>query len=65
MLAPCVDHLLAEHMLLRDHRHWLAICFADDRDHLLFREPRFAQCAFQIGSQPLNLLMARKSVSRA
>jgi hypothetical protein len=52
-LAPCVDRLLADLMLLGHDRYWLAIGLADDRDHLLFRETRFAHCSLRIGSQSL------------
>jgi hypothetical protein len=55
-LAPCVDRLVADPVPLAHHRPWLAIRLADDRDHLLFRETRFAHfahCSLRIGSQSL------------
>jgi hypothetical protein len=37
----------------RDAERRLAIRLADDRDHLLFRETRFAHCSLRVGSQSL------------
>jgi hypothetical protein len=52
-LAPGVDRLLADAVPLGHYRYRLAIRLADDRDHLLFRETRFAHCSLRIGSQSL------------
>src|SRR6476620_11527093 len=51
--APAVDRLLADPVSFGHRRHWVAIHLAHDRDHLLFRETRFAHCSLRIGSQCL------------
>jgi hypothetical protein len=35
-------------------RYWFAIRLADNRHHLLFREPTLPHCSLRIGSQSLN-----------
>jgi hypothetical protein len=40
---PDIRRLLADLVPLRRRRHPVAIRLADDRDHLLFREPRLAR----------------------
>jgi len=52
-LAPGVDRLLADAVPLGHRRNLITIRLADDRDHLLFRETRFAHCSLRIGSQSL------------
>src|SRR6516225_508539 len=52
-LAPSVDRLLADPVPLRHRRNLVAIRLADDRNHLLFREPTFAHCSLRIGSESL------------
>jgi hypothetical protein len=64
-LAPGVDRLLANTVPLGDHRHLIAIRLADDRNHLLFRETRFAHCSLRIGSQSLTELMVRNRWGRS
>src|SRR5215813_4091288 len=64
-LTPCVDHLLADPVPLGHHRYRLAIRLADDRDHLLFRETRFAHCSLRIGSQSLTSCAVRNPWGRS
>jgi hypothetical protein len=42
---------------LGHRRYQFAIRLADHRDHLLFRETRFAHCSLRIGSQSLTQFM--------
>jgi hypothetical protein len=48
-LAPCVLRLLADLVPLRNRWDPVAICLADDRNHLLFREPRLAHAPLSEG----------------
>jgi len=52
-LLPGVHRLLADPVAPRHRRHRIAIRLPDDRDHLFFREPRFAHRSLQSGSQSL------------
>src|SRR6266566_7498213 len=63
--APSVDRLLAEPVPLGNRRHRIAIRLADDRHHLLFREPRLPHRSLRIGSQSLTLSMVRNLGGRS
>ena len=52
-LAPAVDRLFADPVPLGHRQHQLAICLAQDRHYLPFRETRFARCSLRIASQSL------------
>ena len=59
-LAPAADRLLADPVPLGHRRHQLAICLAQDRHYLLFRETRFAHCSHRIASQFLTSSLGPK-----
>jgi hypothetical protein len=52
-LAPRVDRLLGNAVLLGDARLGVPIRFAQDRNHLLVREPRLAHAVLRFGGQSL------------
>src|SRR5205807_10449893 len=64
-LAPGVDRLLADAVPLGHRRNLITIRLADDRDHLHFRETRFAHCSLRIGSQSLTSFVVRNPWGRS